>query len=530
MIHLPARAWPLRGLRSHFSAQDLIWLRQLAAAGAPPALGLSFYPLEDWLTVRDLGYRDLVIRLWHDRNELPPVRDHFAAYAPYLRRLADEGIRPAIVALNEPNLELAALGPARVAAWLEEWVDLCRRGLPQHELVSPALSPSTPDALAWLDALEQAFYLHDSLGLHCYWSPSSPAEAGVPWSPEWLRARFPQHQVRLTECGGADGTSRQYRRQTYPTLLSRWAKLDYVRSCHVFVMSAEDPRWERLGHTYDQSLVELFCQLAPQWSHRKEVAVNTPLWLAIIPSNQDRNPVVGGSNEMAQVVPFARTVYDCARSHTAISARLFIPAPESADRTPYEGLWAVQREAAAWLRQAPKGTLTVSLNLHSDSGLVPHVGGYFSRADGDVSQRLALDLAQVLGRLFGCQGAVWTADYTGYIFAQAMRGVAAPVLLELGSHQVPEQVRYLAENGELIAQALVTRLLNFFGLPANVEEAPAGGSPASALNWEELRRYAVWAGLRCDHREDPRDREAFRAYIAATGGDAGDLRRYGWPC
>lgn len=241
------------------------------------------------------------------------------------------------------------------------------------------------------------------------------------------------------------------------------------------------------------------------------------LILAILPSNQDQNPVAGGGNEMGHIAPLASAILTAA-ARFGIVVKLFTPWPESSDwpRGSLQGLRRQQEEAAAWIAEIRRdGDLTVSLNLHSDSGSYRHCG-YFYDGPGTVSQWLGRVLAEAVQSWFGDR--ILTADYSAYIFARELHPVAAPVLLEMGAHTMPDDVAAVRDNPEEIAHQLVSTLAGFFGL-----------ATTPPLNTSELRVYGEWALARLANGEDPRIRADFEALLRNLGCDPSDLARWGWP-
>jgi hypothetical protein len=244
----------------------------------------------------------------------------------------------------------------------------------------------------------------------------------------------------------------------------------------------------------------------------------TRLILAILPSNQDANRTVDGRSEMAHVAPLADAVLaECALS-AAIVARVVTGKPESEDwpRGSLGGLRDQQKEAATWIATTRRpGDLSVSLNLHSDSGRERHCGYYYD-GPGTVSEWLGRALADSIKGWFG--GKVYSADYSAYMFARLVRHVACPVLLECGAHTMPADVAAVREHADDIALAIVDTLVSFFGIEAS--------PPLDVLN---LRMYADWSVARLMNGEDCRDVAAFRRHLDALGCDPSDLRRYGVP-
>ncbi len=214
--------------------------------------------------------------------------------------------------------------------------------------------------------------------------------------------------------------------------------------------------------------------------------VTAKLWVAIIPSNQDHNPVLGGTHEMAQMALLAAQLLAASRKHTAVQARVFTGKPESADTYQYQGLHEQQQVVYRWLETAPAGTLTVCFNIHSDSGTQSHVGWYYCGGQTSVSYRLAKRLGTALAEWFGTD-VVLSADYSDYIFAGEQRGRNAPVLLEVGSHQNAHDIDILRAKGPAIADDLMSSILQFFGLALG-GTAPSPTPPPPPVD-------AVTAGL-----------------------------------
>lgn len=258
MIHGPAR--------HELTEQDWSWLEQLAQAGCRSCLGFSFYSLETWARILDLGYDDIVLRLWHDPNSLPRPAEYYGQYGDYVAYLSgmchNHSATLAVAPLNEPNLELPDISPAELIPWLRDWLFLMRNHQPRIELLAPSIARSFPGAWGYLQTIRSVYDRFDALSVHFYWQSADDLNPGAGWSPEWWRGQFPTMQQRLTEVGGADGTSREWRYQTYYEMLSRYWALDYVKSQHVFVMSAEDDHWAQLGHTYDARIVEILGDVA----------------------------------------------------------------------------------------------------------------------------------------------------------------------------------------------------------------------------------------------------------------------------
>ncbi len=243
------------------------------------------------------------------------------------------------------------------------------------------------------------------------------------------------------------------------------------------------------------------------------------LILAICPTNQDLNPVYGGGNEMTHIAPLAWAILEAARQHQDVIAEVIMARPESADypRGSLSNLIAQQRAAAAWISSMRRaGDLTVSLNLHSDSGNERHCGYYgpFSRLP--ISEWLGDALCNAIKGFFGNK--VYHADYGDYIFVRETISVACPVLIECGTHTQATDIAAVRDHVDCIARNVVDTLVGFFGL----ETRPP-------LNTSELRTFPEWQLARLANGEDSRDVGAFRSHLLAIGADASDPSRYGVP-
>lgn len=246
------------------------------------------------------------------------------------------------------------------------------------------------------------------------------------------------------------------------------------------------------------------------------------LILAILPSNQSGNTsdALAPRNEQQHIRPLAGAILMQAAQHQSIVACCFYGSPESADspRGSLSGLIDQQKRAAAWIRATrQEGDLTVSLNLHSDSGDRSHCGYFYDSISGPVSAWLGKALADAIKRWFG--GVVIHADYgaAGYIFARETRAVACPILVECGAHTILADVAAVRDHAGEIAADLVGAMVGFFGL----ETSPP-------LDIAELRVYPAWAMARLDNGEDSRIMADFRQHLRALG-CADDPYRYGSP-
>lgn len=194
------------------------------------------------------------------------------------------------------------------------------------------------------------------------------------------------------------------------------------------------------------------------------------LWLALTPSNQVYNKF-SGTDEQRQMNAFADAMAVVANRSDAITCRVFAGLAET-NTAANPNLRAQLDTAYQWLDTAPKGTLTVGLGLHTDSGTTAHVGAYYGNES--ITQRLALALREQLHVFFGPSTALAGANYEEPRYLQWTRagGKHCPVILEIGSHEVPAMVARLASNPTLLATMLTQALLAFFGLPATLKTVP----------------------------------------------------------
>lgn len=203
------------------------------------------------------------------------------------------------------------------------------------------------------------------------------------------------------------------------------------------------------------------------------------LWLALTPSNQAYNKW-GNTDELRQMAAFADAMATVANRYDAITCKVFNGQAET-NTASNPNLRAQLDAAYSWLNTANAGTLTVGLGLHSDSGTTPHVGAYWGNAD--ITKRLALALREQMRIFFGSATGLAGANYEepGYLQWTRAYGKHCPVILELGSHQVPAMVDRLASNPTYLANLLVDALLAFFVLPKTLKPVPVDATD-DALN------------------------------------------------
>jgi hypothetical protein len=256
------------------------------------------------------------------------------------------------------------------------------------------------------------------------------------------------------------------------------------------------------------------------------------LYLAILPSNQDRNPVIGGNDERVQCHQFAAKLLSIARNYDGVVAKVISGEPESQDKSSYQNLHAQQKAAKAWLDSfGNQNAIKVALNLHTDSGYDSHVGYYWWNQGH--SRALGKAICEAIAPIFATKK-INNADYSDYIFVRdQLRSPCTPLLLELGSHQNQSDTQTLANRGNDIAIKIITSTLSYFGLPIKtVETAPPAWvplkGPSLGVTWADVGYYAFWANLRIQNREEPRDRQAFLNHCVAVGKGT-DVTKYGYP-
>ena len=175
--------------------------------------------------------------------------------------------------------------------------------------------------------------------------------------------------------------------------------------------------------------------------------------VALIPSNQNHNVCVDGSNEMVQVAAFIEVLL--AQTPTYITSKVFVPQPESLDTIKFEALYAIQKQVNEWQPD-------LAINLHTDSGYYTHSGCY--RDGSEVIQKLCEVVSPKLQKIFG--GSSLGGNYSDYIFA--MYDWPA-ILFELGSHQVRQDIATLKLRAVDISKAIWEGVTLIFG---NVDQIP----------------------------------------------------------
>ena len=178
--------------------------------------------------------------------------------------------------------------------------------------------------------------------------------------------------------------------------------------------------------------------------------------LVIIPSNQDKNIYADGrNNEMVIMHKLAEMIVAVSKGWRDLSVTMIPGRRESLDRWSYEGLYAQQAAALAWLRDQGASTQnTAIVNLHSDAGKNwPHVLGIYGGAIGGPSYRLADDVSRHVEDVFQTgDRRMW--DYSAYIFYQSSRPYPA-ALIELGSHEHPGNMDILLHRQSDLAIAVL---------------------------------------------------------------------------
>lgn len=243
------------------------------------------------------------------------------------------------------------------------------------------------------------------------------------------------------------------------------------------------------------------------------------LTIALIPSNQDKNPTIGGDTEEAHVRPVAEELQRVLNLVPGVQAKLFIGTPESKDTYSFQFLREQQIKAREALALASENKL--ALNLHSDSGTYSHVGYYWRDAQ---SEELGKTCAALLSAFFGTDR-ILNGKYADYIFATYQRPETNALLLELGSHQNQSDYDKLKNNPTTAALLIREAICNFYNLTI-----PDKGEVIE--DWTEggIGFYAAWSNERRLAHEDPRDRAAFVLHLRKIGKDWTNPRKYGFPC
>lgn len=231
--------------------------------GGVPFLGYAFTPgvgdykqnTWDWLS--EHGYRDAIVRLWAG-GELPEPAAFVASLTePIGRAIAakcDIILQPA----NEPNLEYEAMGAAAFAAWEAATLRELRRVFPTAKLCTSPMAQSAPNTVEWRWAAAPNVALADYVGWHYYWGlKAGDDQPGFPESPEWAAAQsaYAGRRLCVTECGNWTDKHDVW------NVLARWTGYDYIRSYHLFLMSA--PNWPQFS--FDDELSNTMYELCKLW-------------------------------------------------------------------------------------------------------------------------------------------------------------------------------------------------------------------------------------------------------------------------
>ncbi len=428
---------------------------------------------------------------------------------------------------NEVNLPSEGEG-ATPSQWRNFAIDFGRevkRLCPGIILYLPAVAPWTPDWDAWLDASASVMrepQLYDGWDTHVYGEPNEVDN--ILWKMRTLYGG----PIIATELNF--GAGRQVDVAAYaerlPAVLAMCEKWNVSRVCWFIY------RW----CSPDQQLPTSLDVTAHPALERKMMELNKPapvptqkLYLAVIPSNQDRNVGVSGVSEDTQCAKLAAQILEVSRVYPVAQIKVFTGSPESKDTTYLAGLISQQNQAKAWLDTAPAGALTVALNFHTDSGRNWSHLGYYWKADppGYVSKQVGKACIDALLPIWGNTQVV-NADYSGYVFARYV-GKHCPALLELGSHEDAGDCAKLVNQGPQIAETILLAILRLFGLSAATPTSPL--PPVTpAINWAIVGDYATWALARVGAREEPRDKVAFEKHLVAIGNPPPvDTPAHGWP-
>jgi hypothetical protein len=378
---------------------------------------------------------------------------------------------------NELNIEGGGVTPQGLEVYLEQLGPLVRN-LPVYV---PAVSPSTDNALQWIGANCRGCTKGGFKGLdvHAY-GTLNEFEATL-----YEHRKLYTGLLIVTEYNF--GAGRSYDLQRYA---DDWASiLDIGRRYNVQAICAFIWKWNNpdmsLPTTVDvkgtpfEITFPLVLTPVPEVKPMKLV-------VAIVPSNQDRNLVLGGGNEMQQVAPFAEHLFTAFQQYDGITTKIFTAEPESSDAYEYEALYSIQKEVAGWLKSYPTTEyFKLATNWHTDSGTYSHVGGYFETYSIE-SKRLVDLLTPLINKWFN--GSINYGNYSGYIFAKSLKGVAPAVLFELGSHQLKIDIEVLAKYGSAIAAAIAG------SIAAQYKQTPQGIIPHLDMMWgysNELTKASV---------------------------------------
>jgi hypothetical protein len=315
----------------------------------------------------------------------------------------------------------------------------------------------------------------------------------------------------------------------------RWFKELYrqypqVIACHIFGLATEE-LWRKFEIMGANKVANLVYESAVEFANNK-IQVVTPqtvtqrnkmIYLALIPSNQDRNPVVGGGNEKAQMDTFAGKMLAEANKYVNVTAKVFNGAPESKDIAPLSGLRAQQRAAKAWLDTfSNENAIKIALNFHTDSGRFTHLFScYWNQGH---SQALGDRIIRALGPIFSTNY-LKSVDYSSYVFVTEQIGSpCTPLLLELGSHEMVSDTSVIANRSPEVANTILQAIHSYFGIEPKMKTVEQQAGP----NFEDLKYYATWSLLRCNNKEEPRSAPDFEKHCRAIG-KMKDIYEYGFP-
>lgn len=332
---------------------------------------------------------------------------------------------------NEPNIESPGRTPDD---WYRYNCDLAE-GTPDNvALFIAAISPGPSGWIDWFRASVRARHGFSGIDAHIYGNPQE-----FETTLKQIRDLY-DGRLYITEYNF--GAGRPYDLQKYA---DDWpAILALCNQYNVDLISVFTWKWINPDVPLPTSVDVID---TPMETAMKQTQVPTGMKVAIIPSNQDTNPVAEYGNEMVQVTEFCKVLL--AQAPATITAKLFTPEPESADTYEYEGLHLIQKEVDAW-------NPDLALNVHTDSGYFTHTGTY---SDGsDIIKRLCSELCPRLKQFIN--GPCAEGNYYDYIFAS----IAAPaILLELGSHQIKSDIEILRINAAGISYQIWSAVQMIFG-------------------------------------------------------------------
>ncbi len=210
-------------------------------------------------------------------------------------------------------------------------------------------------------------------------------------------------------------------------------------------------------------------------------------YVALIPSNQDRNRYLDGSHSEYQVLHQLASAAESRASEVSdLTAKAIAGSPESSDGWRLQGLYQQMTDAANWLHSVGATPANgIMVNLHSDSGSYRHIFGIYGGGQDSASFQLAKKVAARVEELMQTNDLRYL-DYSDYVFYQK-RGPYNCCLVELGSHQNAGDVGYLLTRQADLGAAIVQGAVDFLGGAAAPARPPSVPGLAEAIAYFEIR-------------------------------------------